>query len=100
LVAFDARPIQVGRGNLQCKEIGAIMSSQGAWAKLIRWFGGPRRRRVARRQDFADHGTAFGLELSLAPDVMAATDLNPAQAAMLAKKGKAGNSRRSAVSAT
>jgi hypothetical protein len=75
------------------------MTTRNAWANLIRWFGGPRRRRVARRQDFADHGTAFGLDLSLAPDVMATADLNPAQAAKVAKQGKAGNSGRSAVSA-
>jgi hypothetical protein len=77
----------------------AIMTTRNTWANLIHWFGGPRRRRVARRQDFADHGTAFGLDLSLAPDGMATTDLNPAHAAKIAKPGKPGNSGRPVVSA-
>ncbi len=76
------------------------MTTRNAWANLIRWFGGPRRRSVARRQDFADHGTAFGLDLSLAPDVIANANpnLNPAQAALLAKPAKAAKVGRSGAS--
>ncbi|MEY2688504.1 MAG: hypothetical protein RL375_2702 [Pseudomonadota bacterium] len=82
-------------------EKGNIMTTRNAWANLIRWFGQPGRRRVARRQDFADHGTAFGLDLSLAPDVMNSTDLNPAHAAPWANQPKAGgNSGRSVMSAS
>jgi hypothetical protein len=71
------------------------MTTRSAWASLVRWFGGPRRRRVARIPDFADHGTAFGLELSLAPDVMPTPELNPAHTAMLARSGPTGKRGRS-----
>lgn len=47
-------------------------ATQHAWTRWMRWFS--RRRRAARHShDFADYGTAFGLDMSLAAQPTALT---------------------------
>jgi hypothetical protein len=52
------------------------MGTRGTWANLMRWLGGSQRRRVRRLPDFADHGTAFGLDLSLSAQMTTSAALN------------------------
>jgi hypothetical protein len=47
------------------------MTTNGTWANLMRWIGVAHRRQRAKTPDFADHGTAFGLELSMAHEDIA-----------------------------
>jgi hypothetical protein len=47
------------------------MTTNGTWANLMRLIGVQRRRQRAKTPDFADHGTAFGLELSMAHEDIA-----------------------------
>jgi hypothetical protein len=64
------------------------MAKQGTWANLIRWLGTPRRRRAYARADFGDHGTAFGLDLSMAPDVIAPPTASPVHQATAVQSGR------------
>ncbi|MFM2068900.1 MAG: hypothetical protein RLZZ584_3809 [Pseudomonadota bacterium] len=47
------------------------MTTKSTWAYLMRLISGPHRRQRTRTPDFADHGTAFGLELSMAQEDIA-----------------------------
>ena len=45
-------------------------------ARLVRWYT-PWRSHVARQDDWADQGTAFGLDMSLGPVAAAASESPP-----------------------
>jgi hypothetical protein len=70
------------------------MATQGTWANLMRWLGTPRQRRGNRKPDFGDHGTAFGLDLSMAPEVIAPPLANTVQAGSGKRQKSAGFSLR------
>jgi hypothetical protein len=65
----------------------------------MRWFGGSKRQRVRRAPDFADHGTAFGLDLSLTADMAATAALNAKLSSGIAALGAAAGSGNTAETA-
>jgi hypothetical protein len=46
---------------------GGNMGRTNTWAVLKHWLHQRRQDKAQRRQDFADHGTAFAMELSMTP---------------------------------
>jgi hypothetical protein len=66
------------------------MTTKGTWATLMRWLGTSRQRRGNRKPDFGDHGTAFGLDLSMAPEVIAPSVPNTVPAGSGKRRKSAG----------
>lgn len=48
-----------------------MATTRSSWSSFFRWFDRSKQQRVKRQPDFGDHGTAFGLELSMAPQDIA-----------------------------
>jgi hypothetical protein len=48
-----------------------MAATRSTWSSFFRWFDRSKQQRARRQPDFGDHGTAFGLELSMAPQDIA-----------------------------